>query len=591
MFSLFGSGIGRGIAIGKAYLLKNSEIEIPELKLQKNQIKTEVSRFNSAVLDTEKHYQLMLAKLPKNAPKESAAFIEAHKMMLRDPLLVNESIKIIKSEQVNAEYALKIQSNNLIKVFEQMKDPYLRNKKVDVQHITNRLLRNLLDIVSHELDEFNNEDLSGRIIISKDLSPAETMFIKQRKVVAFVTDLGSQISHTAIIARSFKLPAVVGLHGASRYINNDDLLIIDGKRGIVLINPDEKVLRQYRSIQRRILARQKELQSLIKRPSKTLDGKKIKLLANIESAKDLREVKRVNAAGIGLYRTEYLFMNRVKAPSENEQYKAYKSIIAKLGNKPIVIRTLDIGGDKQLSFNYPQKKSSESPLGLRAVRLCLNNMELFIPQLRAILRASAYGKVSIMIPMISNIDEVNQVLNLIKQTKLDLKAEGIAFDKNTPIGGMIEVPAAAIMADMFAEKLDFLSIGTNDLIQYTLAIDRVDDAVNYLYDPSHPAVLRLIKHVIAAGKRANIPVSLCGEMAGNIKYTRLLLGLGLNNYSMDANYLLDVKESVLNTNTGKLKYQLNKILNANNPSQARDRLRKLNKVSLPRQSREITTLH
>jgi len=218
-------------------------------------------------------------------------------------------------------------------------------------------------------------------------------------------------------------------------------------------------------------------------------------------------------------------------------------------------------------------------------------MDFFIPQLRAILRASAYGKVSIMIPMISNIDEVNQVLNLIKQTKLDLKAEGIAFDKNTPIGGMIEVPAAAIMADMFAEKLDFLSIGTNDLIQYTLAIDRVDDAVNYLYDPSHPAVLRLIKHVIAAGKRANIPVSLCGEMAGNIKYTRLLLGLGLNNYSMDANYLLDVKESVLNTNTGKLKYQLNKILNANNPSQARDRLRKLNKVSLPRQSREITTLH
>ena len=591
MFSLFGSGIGRGIAIGKAYLLKNSEIEIPKLTLKKNQLKTEVSRFNAAVLDTEKHYQLILSELPKNAPKESAAFIEAHKMMLRDPLLVDESIKIIRSEQVNAELALRTQANTLIKVFEKMEDPYLRNKKVDVQHITNRLLRNLLGIVSHDLDEFNDEDLSGRIIISKDLSPAETMFIKQRKVVAFVTDLGSQISHTAIIARSLKLPAVVGLHGASRYVNDDDLLIVDGKRGVVLINPDEKVLRQYRSIQRRIRQRQKELQTLIKRPSKTLNGKKIKLLANIESTKDLREVNRVNASGIGLYRTEYLFMNRSNAPSENEQYKAYKRIISGLGNKPIVIRTLDIGGDKQLDFNYSQKKSSESPLGLRAIRLCLNNMDFFIPQLRAILRASAYGKVSIMIPMISNIDEVNQVLGVIKQTKLDLKTEGIAFDNKIQIGGMIEVPAAAIMADMFAEKLDFLSIGTNDLIQYTLAIDRVDDAVNYLYDPTHPAVLRLIKHVINAGKKANIPVSLCGEMAGNTKYTRLLLGLGLNNYSMDANYLLNVKESVLNTDTSKLKYQVNKILSSSNPSQARDRLAKLNQNSQPHHPRELTSLH
>jgi len=591
VFSLFGSGIGRGIAIGKAYLLKNSEIEIPKLTLKKNQLKTEVSRFNAAVLDTEKHYQLILSELPKNAPKESAAFIEAHKMMLRDPLLVDESIKIIRSEQVNAELALRTQANTLIKVFEKMEDPYLRNKKVDVQHITNRLLRNLLGIVSHDLDEFNDEDLSGRIIISKDLSPAETMFIKQRKVVAFVTDLGSQISHTAIIARSLKLPAVVGLHGASRYINDDDLLIVDGKRGVVLINPDEKVLRQFRSIQRRIRQRQKELQTLIKRPSKTLNGKKIKLLANIESTKDLREVNRVNASGIGLYRTEYLFMNRSNAPSENEQYKAYKRIISGLGNKPIVIRTLDIGGDKQLDFNYSQKKSSESPLGLRAIRLCLNNMDFFIPQLRAILRASAYGKVSIMIPMISNIDEVNQVLGVIKQTKLDLKTEGIAFDNKIQIGGMIEVPAAAIMADMFAEKLDFLSIGTNDLIQYTLAIDRVDDAVNYLYDPTHPAVLRLIKHVINAGKKANIPVSLCGEMAGNTKYTRLLLGLGLNNYSMDANYLLNVKESVLNTDTSKLKYQVNKILSSSNPSQARDRLAKLNQNSQPHHPRELTSLH
>ncbi|MBX2847706.1 MAG: phosphoenolpyruvate--protein phosphotransferase [Acidiferrobacterales bacterium] len=577
MFSLFGSGIGRGIAIGKAYVLKNSEIEISTLKIDKKDINHEVTRFNKAVQETENHYKKILKALPKDAPKESAAFIEAYKMMLRDPLLVDESLKIIKSQRVNAEHALRIQADNLIQVFEQMENPYLRNKKTDVQHITNRLLRTLLGIVTHELDEFNHEDLSGRIIVSKDLSPAETMFIKKRKIVAFVTDLGSQISHTAVVARSLKLPAVVGLHGATRYINDDDLLVVDGKRGIIFINPDEKVLRQYRGMQRRIREREKNLQKLIKKTCKTVDGKRIKLLANIESSVELREVKRVNAEGIGLFRTEYLFMNRNSAPSENEQYQAYKKIITALDKKPIVIRTLDIGGDKQLDFSYQQKKSSESPLGLRGVRLCLNNMELFIPQLRAILRASVHGRVSIMIPMVSNVDEVSQVLSLVKQTKLDLKQEGILFDSRIQVGGMIEVPAAAIMADIFACNLDFLSIGTNDLIQYTLAIDRVDDAVNYLYDPSHPAVLRLIKQVIIAGKKANIPVSLCGEMAGNVQFTRLLLGLDLTTFSMDANYLLDVKERILNTDTGKLKYQLNKILSASNPSRARDRLTRLNK--------------
>ena len=578
MFSLYGSGIGNGIAIGKAYVLKNSDIKIPFFKLKKSEIKWEVERFNQAIEETEKHYNQILKKLPKSAPKESAAFIEAHKMMLRDPLLVNESIKIIRKKHINAEHALQTQADNLIKVFEQMENPYLRNKKADVQHITNRVLRVLLGIVSHELNEFNKEDLSGKIIVSKDLSPAETMFIKERKIKAFVTDLGSQISHTAVVARSLKLPAVVGLHSAAQLIHDDDLLIVDGKRGIILINPDEKVLRQYRSMQRRIQRRRKELLTLIKKPSKTLDGEKVRLMANIETAYELREVKRVNAEGIGLYRTEYLFMNRNTAPSESEQYQAYKRIITALGKKTIVIRTLDIGGDKRLDFNYPKKESSESPLGLRAIRLCLHNMELFKPQLRAILRASIHGKVSIMIPMVSNIDEVNQVLAIVKQTKLDLKREGYKYDKNIRVGGMIEVPAAAIMADMFAEKLDFLSIGTNDLIQYTLAIDRVDDAVNYLYDPTHPAVLRLIKQVIDAGRKVNIPVSLCGEMAGNTAFTRLLLGLGLKQYSMDANYLLDVKERILNTDTNKVKYQLNKILSTADASQARDRLTKLNQT-------------
>jgi len=577
MLSLFGSGIGRGIAIGQAYVLKNRDIEPPHIQIDARDVQTEIQRFRAAVSAAEVKYKTLLKSLPKDAPKESAAFINAHMLMLRDPLLIDESLKIIRKDLVNAEHALQRQASNLIKVFEQMEDPYLREKKSDVKHITDRLMRHLMGIVSHSLDEFNDEDLSGKIVVGKDLTPAETMFVRNRKIIAFVTDLGSQISHTAIVARSLKLPAVVGLHGSSRYINDNDLLVVDGLHGTILINPTSAVLKEYRAKVRRLREREKQLTNLIKKGSKTSDGERVNLLANIETSKELREVNRVNAAGIGLYRTEYLFMNREQAPTEKEQFRTYKKIVTGV-DKPVVIRTLDIGGDKQLEFGYPNKTSSESPLGLRAVRLCLNHVDLFVPQLRAILRASAYGKVSILIPMVSNFDEINQVLNIVKQTKYELKQKNIAYDSRIKVGGMIEVPAAAIMADVFARKFDFLSIGTNDLIQYTLAIDRIDDAVNYLYDPIHPAVLQLIKGVIRAGDKANIPVSLCGEMAGNERYTRLLLGLGLKNFSMDATYILDVKEKILSADTSKLRYLVSKIINADNTSDARDLLSKLNEL-------------
>ena len=575
MLSVFGSGIGRGIAIGKAYVLRQSDIETPVYSIEKSNVNKEVKRLRDAVVVTKGKYQKLLKGLPKSAPKESAAFIDAHMLMLSDPLLVNEAIKIIKSDLINAEEALTRQSAHLIKVFEKMQDAYLRGKKADVQHVTNRVLRSLMGIVAHSLDEIHDEELKGKIVISKDLSPAETMFVEERKIVAFVTDLGSQISHTAIVARSLKMPAVVGLHGATKYINDDDMLIVDGLRGTILINPSERILKEYKKRLSNIRSREKQLATLTGRSSKTKDGKSVHLMANVETSKELGAVKKSNAAGIGLYRTEYLFMNREQAPTEKEQFRAYKKIITGIG-KPVIIRTLDIGGDKRLDFNYPNKKSSESPLGLRAVRLCLNHVEVFKPQLRAILRASAFGKVSIMIPMISNVDEIDQVLSLIKQTKADLRKDGIAYDKRIKIGGMIEVPAAAIMAEVLAQKLDFLSIGTNDLIQYTLAIDRVDDAVNYLYDPIHPAVLQLIKLVIRAGKKSGIPVSLCGEMAGNVKYTRLLLALGLRDFSMDANYVLDVKEQILDVDTELLKRASDSIIKASNPIDARIELQKLN---------------
>lgn len=575
MLSIHGSGIGRGISIGPAYVLKTSEIEPPKYAISDQEINNEVTRLHHAIQQTRARYKQLLIGLPADAPKESAAFIDAHMLMLSDPLLVNESEKIIRKESVNAEYALQTQSDNLISVFEQMQDAYLRAKKADVEQITQRIMRNLLGVVTHTLDEFNDEDLSGKVIVSRDLSPAETMFIKQRRIAGFATNLGSQISHTAIIARSLKMPAVVGLHGSTRLINDNDLLIVDGLRGVILVNPTSRVLKEYKERLSKIRIREKNLNTLIQRSSKTIDKVRIALNANIEGTKDLREVKRVNAAGVGLYRTEYLFMNRSEAPTEQEQFRAYKRVATSL-QKPVVIRTLDIGGDKQLDFDYSNKKSSNSSLGMRAIRLCLNNTELFKPQLRAILRASAFGKLSIMLPMISTLEEADQARTLINQTKRELRDQKIKFDPRIRVGVMIEVPAAAILAEYFANKFDFLSIGTNDLIQYTLAIDRVDDAVNYLYDPLHPAVLSLISNVIAAGNRTNIPVSLCGEMAGNVRYTRLLLALGLTNFSMDATYLLEVKEKILNTDRQQIQRLTRKIVRATDPTQARELLQKLN---------------
>jgi phosphotransferase system enzyme I (PtsI) len=575
MLSLFGSGIGKGIAIGHAYVLKSDEIEVPNFSIEKSDIDAEIQRLEKAIQATEKQYTEILLQLPKNAPPESTAFIEAHALMLRDPLLVDEAKKIIRKNQINSEQALQQQSGNLIDVFAKMKDNYLRDKQADVRQITNRVLRNLLNLSNHSLDEFNQEDLSGKIIVGKDLSPTQSISLKQRKVVGIVTDYGSQISHTAIVSRSLGLPAVLGLHGSSHYIKENDTLIVDGKCGIILINPSKKILTEYRVKLKGIKERKAALTKLARRASKTKDGKNIKLMANIDSLNDIKMVKQVNAAGVGLFRTEFLFMDRDDAPSEQEQFSAYKKLATQF-NKPIVIRTLDVGGDKKLNFDYPKKESSVSPLGLRALRLCLNNLDIFKPQLRAILRASAFGKISILLPMISNVDEVEQALQIIKQTKNELRSEIIAYDNRIRVGGMIEVPAAALQADLLAQKLDFLSIGTNDLIQYTIAIDRVDDTVNYLYDPLHPAVLALIKIVIAAGKKHNTPISLCGEMAGNPQYTKLLLGLGLEIFSMDSSYLLDVKNNILNTDSQLLAYQTRKILKSSNQSLARDYLSKLN---------------
>ena len=474
-------------------------------------------------------------------------------------MLAKEPIETIRREQRNAEWALHIHSQRLVAMFERMDDPYLRTRKDDVNQIVDRVLRNL--IVPHDYE--HDQLTAGQIIIANDLTPADTVLLKHKRVRAFVTNMGGPISHTAILARSLDIPAVVTVHGATRYIRNGDEVIVDGDRGVLIAEPDKMILAEYRKRQKQIIKLRKELETLRTSRSVTRDGQQIKLYANIELPGDIKAAQRSSASGIGLYRTEFLFMNRRDVPSEEEQFRNYMKVVKALGKKPITIRTLDLGADKQVDGGRAGSEVTANPaMGLRAVRLCLHDMSLFRPQLRAILRASAFGNVRIMIPMLSSLDELFRVLDLIEEIKAELKRGKVKFNKKMPVGGMIEVPAAAISVDLFAPYLDFLSLGTNDLIQYTLAIDRIDDAVNYLYDPLHPSVLRLIAMTIKAGKSARIPVAMCGEMAGDKHYTRLLLGLGLSEFSMHPSSLLEVKKIVRSSRVDQLKKFSRKVLQA-----------------------------
>lgn len=569
MLTLHGAAVGRGIAIGRAFVLQRPAQEIPEYILPKDRVDDEISRFRTAVETARDQLQTLLARIPPGAPSELGGFIDAHLLMLRDPILIDAPVKSIREKRYNAEWALEVHSESLADVFDKMEDPYLRSKKSDVYQVVDRIQAALL-MVEDEHDARVSKGLHGRIVVAHDLTPADAVLLKSRDMTAFVTNLGGPISHTAILARSLRVPAIVGLHGATRYIRNGEQIIVDGKRGVLVVDPSEAVLREYHDRQQQIAILRQELETLRTNEATTHDGHHIRLLANIELPEDVLAAREVYANGVGLYRTEYLFMNRQQPPSEAEQFAAY-SRVCKTLKQPVTIRTLDLGADKQVDGGRTGGKISTNPaLGLRAVRLCLQHPDLFRPQLRAILRASAFGRVEIMIPMVSSLDELDQVLEMIREVKRDLEHQGHEFDANVPVGGMIEVPAAAIGADLFAHKLDFLSIGTNDLIQYTLAIDRVDDAVNYLYDPLHPSVLRLIRAIIEAGNAANIPVSMCGEMAGDVKYTRLLLGMGLRVFSMDPSALLEVKRIICESDLCRLQTAASEILAAKDTATLHD---------------------
>ena len=538
--ALSGIGVSRGVAIGKAHIILRGSIEVLESAIPAHLIEDEITRFLGAVDSARQQLQAIQKRIPANTGVDIASFIETHLLMLDDATLVTTPVDLIREHHCNAEWALKLQRDAVVSVFERMDDAYLRTRRDDIDHVINRIQRVLLD--SYQADEHGeNIAMDNTIILAYDLTPAETVMLEHQGVKAFATECGGPLSHTAILARSMQIPAMVGTHGLQRYIHDGETVILDGLQGVLIAGADEQTLDYYREQQQQELQRQVELDRLVETPAVTRDGTTVRLMANIELPEDIDAVSRTNANGVGLYRTEFLFMNRPEPPDEEEQYDCYVSVIEALKGKPLTIRTLDMGADKQPDGNTG---CSNSALGLRAIRLCLKNRAQFTPQLRAILRASAHGPVRLMVPMLSNTSELQQVLALINDTKIALQRESLAFAPDVQIGGMIEVPAAALTAADFASHLDFLSIGTNDLIQYTLAIDRLDDEVNYLYDPLHPAVLRLIKITIDAGKAAGIPVAMCGEMAGDPHYTRLLLGMGLSEFSMHHTALSEVKNVI-----------------------------------------------
>lgn len=559
MLVLYGKGVSSGIATGRAFVLHRERPTVPEYVLPKHLLDEEVARFLAAAEAARRQLKSVREHIPANAPAEAASFIDAHLMILDDTMISQAPIEIILRNQCNAEWALQQQSERLIEVFEKMEDPYLRSKKTDVTQVVDRVLRNLLSQSQDEHEQLQG-DLDGCIVVATDLTPADTVLLKHKHIRAFVTDLGGPISHTAILARSLGIPAIVAAHSATRWVLDNEDLIVDGKRGVLIVAPDAAVNAEYAQRQRDIERFRKELNTLKASPAVTRDAHPVTLLANIELPEDIPAVQQVVAAGVGLYRTEFLFLNRAQPPDEEEQLRAYLKVVRALPGKPVTIRTLDLGGDKQLDSACGEPGPTNPALGLRAIRMCLNDIGLFRPQLRAILRASAHGPVRLMIPMLANLSEVARVLDLIRDLKRELTREGTPFDDAMPVGGMIEVPAAAVAADLFATKLDFLSIGTNDLIQYTLAIDRLDDSVSYLYDPLHPAVLRLIEMTIDAGKHAKIPVAMCGEMAGDTRYTRLLLGLGLEEFSMHPSALLEVKKIVRESDLAQLRARTRELM-------------------------------
>ena len=559
-----GIGVSRGIAIGNVHVLNRGAPEVFERKLEEHEIESEIKRFQGAVDEARNHLRGIRNTIPEDAPKDVATFIDSHILMVKDSMLRKVPIEIIQEQQCNAEWALKQQRDKLVSVFEQMEDDYLRTRINDVEHVINLIQQILKD--QQYTTQINLQPLKGNIIVADDLTPADTVVMQSQNIAGFITELGGPLSHTAILARSLAIPAVVGIQSARSLLQQKEQIVIDGGSGMILAGVDKNTIKDYRQRQREQKEARRKLASLRDVSAKTRDGQRISLQANIELAEDISALKQSGADGVGLYRTEFLYIDRDKPADETEQLSAYRKVIRALKGKPLTIRTLDLGAEKEFDPDYQGPLTQNPALGLRAIRRSLKDTDLFKQQLRAILRASASGSVKILLPMLTSHTELVQSLAILNQAKRELKSEDREFDPDIPVGAMIEVPAAAISANIFAKQLDFLSIGTNDLIQYTLAIDRIDDQVNYLYDPLHPSVLKLISLTLQAGRRAKIPVAMCGEMAGDPRYTRLLLGMGLQEFSAHPSNLLEIKQIINRSKISELEKPTKKILSTTVPN-------------------------
>ncbi|MEB2510284.1 phosphoenolpyruvate--protein phosphotransferase [Burkholderia multivorans] len=577
-FTLHGIPVSRGIAIGRAYLIAPAALDVAHYLIEANRIDAEVERFRTALDAVHRELEALRADLTDDTPSEVGAFIDVHAMILGDAMLVQETIDLIRTRRYNVEWALTEQLDLLTRHFDDIEDEYLRERKADIEQVVERVLKALAGAPSaaQALDGAAANGTSEMIVVAHDIAPADMMQFKTQSFQAFVTDLGGRTSHTAIVARSLGIPAAVGVQHASALIRQDDLIIVDGDQGIVIVDPAPIVLEEYSYRQSEKLLEQRKLQRLKFSPTQTLCGTPIALYANIELPDDAKAAVDAGAVGVGLFRSEFLFMHQKEMPEEEEQFAAYKRAVEWMKGMPVTIRTIDVGADKPLEALDEGYETAPNPaLGLRAIRWSLSEPQMFLTQLRAILRASAFGQVKILIPMLAHAQEIDQTLDLIREAKRQLDDAGLAYDPNVRVGAMIEIPAAAIALPLFLKRFDFLSIGTNDLIQYTLAIDRADNAVAHLYDPLHPAVLHLIAYTLREAKRAGVPVSVCGEMAGDQALTRLLLGMGLTEFSMHPSQLLVVKQEILRAHLKSLEKPTADVLAAFEPEEVQAALKRL----------------
>lgn len=558
LLCLRGQAVVRGYAIGRAVVMGAAALEVVHYRIQPEDVDTECQRLKDALVQAQAELQHMVDHLPEDAPREMGPLLTVHCMLMADRMLSEQAFLLIAERLYNAEWALTTQGQILAEQFAAMEDEYLRERGADIRQVIERVLR-VLSGRPASLPDFESVQAGELIVVARDISPADMLRLRGAHFGAFLTDLGGPTSHTAIVARSMNVPAVVGMGNVRSLVRDGDLLIVDGMTGAVLVNPPTFVLEQYRRRQQAYADDRATLALLRDAEAVTLDGIRIMLEANIELPEEAEQALAAGADGIGLFRSEFLFMGRADLPSEEEQFKAYSTVVKAMQGRPVTIRTLDIGSDKTLDGEITV--ATNPALGLRAIRYCLANPDLFQTQLRALLRASAHGRVRILVPMISHMHEVHAVKRALDQARADLDVRGQAYSEKIEIGAMVEIPAIAIAIEPFIDQLDFLSIGTNDLIQYTLAIDRADNAVADLYDPMHPAVLRLIAHTINAADRAGKSVAVCGEMAGDATVTRMLLGLGLKEFSMHPQQLLDIKKEVRQSHTNALRVKVASALN------------------------------